>query len=64
MNNDRAFDFDDLILLLALDPTDPADESDIEAIDEILARRRASAVTGERRPQQRSALRLVADTPP
>ena len=63
MNNDRAFEFDDLTILLDLDPADPADESDIEAIDEILARRRAAIVTGEQRPRQRAILHLVPDAP-
>ena len=61
MTNDRAFEFDDLAVLLTLDPTEPADEADIETIDEILARRRSSALSDEQRPRQRTALRLVPD---
>jgi hypothetical protein len=63
MNNDRAFEFDDLLVLLTLDPAEPADESDIEAIDEILARRRSSNVSDKHRSHERTALRLVPDAP-
>jgi hypothetical protein len=62
VNGHRAFEFDDLKVLLTLDPTDPADDADIEAIDEILARRRSSMVSDERF-HRRSALRLVPDAP-
>jgi hypothetical protein len=63
MNNDRAFEFDDLMVLLTLDPTDPADAPDIAAIDEVLARRRVSTSNAEPRPHQRTVLRLVPDAP-
>ena len=64
MNNGRAFDIDDLAVLLALDPTDPADQADIESIDDILARRHALDPVGEDSYRNRAPLRLVPNTSP
>jgi hypothetical protein len=60
-NDDRAFEFDDLTLLLGLDLTDPADLIDIEAIDAILARRRDAIPIRDHRHRNRPTLRLVPD---
>lgn len=64
MNNGRAFELDDLIVLLGLDPTEPDDQADIESIDDILARRRAVYPTGEERYRNRALLHLVPNTSP
>ncbi len=60
-NDDPAFAFDDLTLLLGLDLTDPADRIDIEAIDAILARRRDPIPVTDHEPRNRTTLRLVPD---
>jgi hypothetical protein len=59
---DRAFELDDLIVLLGLDLAEPSDRADIEAIEAILDRRRAdgwSTPDGDDRPGR--ALYLVPD---
>lgn len=63
MKNLGAFEFDDLAVLLRLDPTDPADQADIEVLDEILTRRRTMNSTSDRTSRNRVALRLVPDPP-
>lgn len=60
-NDDRAFAFADLTLLLGLDLTDPADSIDIEAIDAILARRRDPIPVNDHGRRNRTTLRLVPD---
>jgi hypothetical protein len=62
MKNGRAFEFGDLTVLLGLDLSEPADQVGIEAIDDILARRRATISAGDRRYRNRATLRLVPDT--
>lgn len=62
MNNGRAFEFDDLTVLLGLDLAEPADQADIEAIDDILARRRATISGSDHKYRHRAPLRLVPDT--
>ncbi|MHA6623145.1 hypothetical protein [Pseudonocardia sp. DLS-67] len=64
MKNLSAFEFDDLAVLLRLDPTDPADQADIEALDEILTRRRTMNSTSDRTSRNPVALRLVPDPSP
>lgn len=64
MKNCRAFEFDDLRVLLDLDPTDPADQADIEVLDEILARRRTMNPTSDDTGGNRVALHLVPDPSP
>jgi hypothetical protein len=61
----RAFEFDDVAILLGLDPADPADREDIEALDDILTRRRTVKSTSDHPGRNhRVALRLVPDPSP
>jgi hypothetical protein len=64
MRSPFAFELDDLMDLLDLDLTDPADQDDIESIRDILTRRWAAR--GDRRDRMsrspaRTALHLVPD---
>jgi hypothetical protein len=62
MRTGRAFELDDLTLLFELDLAEPADKSDIEAIEGILARLRAAndmVPDDSRWSPVRPALRLV-----
>jgi hypothetical protein len=63
VTKDRAFDFADLTVLIALDPNDSNDDADIETIDEILARRRGTVSAEPPERPQRTILHLVPDTP-
>ena len=64
MTPDPAFELDDLMVLLDLDLSDPADQADIEAIEAVLERRRAgSRSTSDGRGGHGPTLRLVPDTP-
>jgi hypothetical protein len=62
MRTGRAFELDDLTVLFELDLAEPADKSDIEAIEGILARLRAAndmVHDDSRWSPVRPALRLV-----
>ena len=62
MTAERAFELDDLTVLLGLDLDEPDDQADIEAIEAVLDRRRTggrSAPPGTDRPWP--ALHLVPD---
>ena len=43
MTPDPAFELDDLMVLLDLDLSDPADQADIEAVEAVLERRRTGS---------------------
>ena len=62
-----AFQFQDLTVLLGLELGEPDDHADIDAINEILARRHAtcSATSSDhqRYGQNRTPLRLVPNSP-
>lgn len=65
MTSDRAFEFDDLAVLLDLDLGEPSDLADIEAIEAILDRRRVGVWCPPDRPARTGpTLRLVPDTHP
>ena len=65
MTTDRAFEFEDLAVLLDLDLGDPADLADIEAIEAILDRRRLGGWSAPAAPDRRApALHLVPDVAP
>jgi hypothetical protein len=62
MNTVPAFELGDLTVLLGLDLAEPSDQSDIEAIEAVLERRRAadSSMSPDRRERpQRAPLYLV-----
>lgn len=66
MNPRYAFASTDLTTLLELDLTDPADQADIETIQDILLRRGTPGTTGPldnvpKRSRARSSLHLVPD---
>jgi hypothetical protein len=65
MKPDYAFQSNDLAVLLVLDLSEPADRADIDAIDAVLTRRRATCSAGpaedERWGQNRTPLHLVPD---
>lgn len=63
MTNGRAFEYDDLTILLGLELSDPADQVDIETIEEILTRRRATRHAPNRAYPRPATLRLVPDLP-
>jgi hypothetical protein len=62
MTSGHAFEFTDLAVLLALDLDEPADLADIEAVEAILDRRRASPAP-HRGDRPYPALHLVPDGP-
>jgi hypothetical protein len=62
MTSDRAFELDDLMILLSLRLAEPSDRDDIDTIEAILDRRRTdgwSTPKGDDRPGR--ALYLVPD---
>jgi len=67
MSMGYAFQFQDLTVLLGLDLGDPDDHADIDAISEILARRRATSSEPrgdrQRRSRHRTPLHLVPSPP-
>jgi hypothetical protein len=64
MMPDPAFELDDLMVLLDLDLSDPADQADIEAVEAVLERRRTGgAIPSEGRGRPGPTLRLVPDSP-
>jgi hypothetical protein len=64
MTVDRAFELDDLTVLLGLDLADPDDRADIEAIEAVLDRRRTDGWSAPAGPERSGpALRLVPDVP-
>jgi hypothetical protein len=63
MTADRAFELDDLTVLLGLDLGDPADRADIEAIEAVLDRRRADGWSAPGPDRSGPALHLVPDGP-
>lgn len=65
MSTDRAFEFDDLAILLGLDFANPADLADIEAIEAILDRRRLGGWSAPAAPARRApTLHVVPDEAP
>jgi hypothetical protein len=62
MTTDRAFDFDDLIVLLDLDLGEPTDRADIEAIESVLDRRRTGGWSAPGPDRPGPALHLVPDS--
>lgn len=66
MRTGRAFELNDLTVLLELDLSEPSDAGDIEAIDAILTRRRTDRAmpTDSRSGGHRRTLRLVPNVSP